>query len=299
MSRIVPGRLFLLAPCCCLIALVLPTMTAADGPKHSLQYKFAADSALHYTVGNESTIDVQVSDTQEEVQHSSEAGRLLRTVSLNSNGSANLEVMIEYVNLSAGNSAISWDSRSGEPPPAQFQGIEKTVGRPLMIITVASTGEVIAAESDGKMADKSQLEAAQFDLLPLLPASPVAIGESWTEPFEVEVQTQAKLPRTISLQRLYTLRAIDNGIAEIDIRTNVLTPLQDPMEEGQLIQRTPSGTLRFDIARGRMLERIMKLDNKVVGWQGPQTTLHVVRTLQESLGSEEKAAANAAGPVTK
>lgn len=299
MTRFIHARVRLRAFSCCLLVLGLAQIAAADSPKHSLQYRFAADSALHYTVGNESNINVQVADTKESVQHSSEAGRVLSTVALNADGSANLEVMIEYVNLSAGNNGISWDSRSGEAPPKDFQGIEKTIGTPLMLITVAPTGEVVAAQSNGKAAERAQLAAAQFDLFPLLPATPVAIGESWTEPFEVDITTSAKLPKTIALQRVYTLRAVTNGIAEIAVQTSVITPLQDPLEEGQLIQRTPSGVLRFDIARGRMLERVMKLDNKVIGWQGPQTVLHVVRTLQESLGSDEKTAARSSNAVTR
>jgi len=280
----------------CLIALSMAGIARADdaaAQKHSLRYLFAPDAALHYTVGNESTIDVQVGAESEKVSHASESGRVLRTVSVNADGSTVLEVLIEYVSLSAG--GINWDSRSGEPPPAQFQGIDKTIGTPLMTITVAPSGAVIAAQSNGKAADKAQLDATQFDLFPLLPANPVAVGESWTEPFKVDVITAAKLPKTVSLQRTYLLRSIDNGVAEIDIKTAVLTPVQDPLEEGQLIQRTPSGTLRMSIAQGRMLERIMKLDNKVVGFQGAQSALHVLGVRQESLESTEKAASRPTG----
>ena len=107
----------------------------------------------------------------------------------------------------------------------------------------------------------------------------------------MDVTTNLKLKKKIAMQREYTLRSVDNGIAEIDVRTAVLTPIQDPREEGQLIKRTPSGSFRLDMAQGRLLERIMKLDNKVVGFEGPHTALRVVGTRQESLGSEEKAAA--------
>jgi hypothetical protein len=286
----------------CLVPLCLLSAAAADdaaATKYTLRYRFAADSALHYTVGNDSTIDVQVGATSESVQHGSESGRVLRTVSLNPDGSAVLEVSIDYVNLSAGNGEISWDSRSGTEPPGEFKGIENTIGKPLMTVTVATSGTVTAAESNGKAVDKEHLAAAQFDLFPIFPDAAVAVGESWSEPFQVDVVTPSKLPKKVSLQRTYTLRAVDQGIAEIDVRTSVLTPIQDPLEEGQLIQRTPAGTLRIDLAQGRLLERVMKIDNKVVGFQGPQTALHVVGTRQESLGSEEKAAARPTGAVTQ
>jgi hypothetical protein len=224
---------------------------------------------------------------------------VLQSVRINDDGSSVLEISIEYVNLSADNGKISWDSRAGAPPPDEFEGIENTIGKPLMTITIAPNGSIVAAENDGKAADKGQLEATQFDLFPVLPADPVAVGESWLEPFKVEVITSAKLPKTISLQRTYTLKSVKNGIAEIDVKTSVLTPIQDPLEEGQLIQRTPSGSLRLNIAEGRLLERVMKIDNQVVGFQGAQSALHVVGMRQESLESAVKAAAVPAGPAVK
>jgi hypothetical protein len=273
---------------------VMPGAARGEGPRHALRYRFTPDSTLHYVVGNDTSIYVQVGATAETVQHASESGRVLRTLAINPDGSAVLQVQIEYVNLSAGNGAIGWDSRSGEPPPADFAGIENTIGRPLMNVTIASDGTIIAAENGGKAADKAQLESTQFDLLPILPKQPIAIGESWTEPFQVDVLTDMKLTKKISMQREYTLLAVDQGVAEIDVRTTVLTPIQDPLEEGQLIQRTPSGSFRLHIEQGRLLERMMKIDNKVVGFQGPQTALRVVGTRQENLGSEEK---TAAGPA--
>lgn len=280
-----------------LSALLLPGVILAASPKHTLRYQFAPEAALHYTVGNESTIDVQVGPDSEKVSHSSESGRILRTVAAGKDGATVLEVLIEYVNMSAG--GFDWDSRSGAAPPPQFAGIEKTIGVPLMNISVAPTGAVIAAETDGRAANKDQLDATQFDLFPLLPAEPVAVGESWNEPFKVDIITAAKIPKTIAMQRTYTLKSVEQGVAEIDVLTSVLTPLQDPLEEGQLIQRTPSGTLRLDIAQGRLLERVMRLDNKVVGFQGAQSVVHVVGVRQESLDSAEKTAAVPGGPAVK
>jgi hypothetical protein len=282
-----------------LLALWLTGVAVADSQKYPLRYQFQPGAALHYTVGNESSIDVQVGTESENVSHSSESGRVLQSLKINEDGSSVLEISIEYVNLTANNGKISWDSRSGTEPPEQFNGIENTIGKPLMTITVAPNGAVTAAENNGKAYDKAQLEATQFDLFPLLPAEPVTVGESWTEPFKVDVLTSSQLPKSISLQRTYTLKSVSNGIAEIDVKTSVLTPIQDPLEEGQLIQRTPSGTLRLNIAQGRMVERVMKLDNQVIGFQGAQSVLHVIGMRQESLQSAEKAAAVPAGQAVK
>lgn len=288
MERSVALRMSLAAIVGLSLAVAATQAEETAAKKYQLRYRFQPGSILHYTVHNESTIDVQVGTAADTVQHATESGRVLRVVSLTDDGAAVLEVSIEYVKLKAGE--IEWDSRSGDDPPGGFSGIEETIGKPLVTITVSPTGELVAAEKGGVKAEAGDLDDAHFDLFPALPADPVAVGETWKEATQVDVMATPKLTRKVSLQRMYTLRGVQEGVATIDVRTIVLSPVRDPLEEGQLIQRTPSGSLRLHIDRGQLLERLLKIDNQVVGFQGPQTSLRVVGSRVESLSSEEKVA---------
>jgi hypothetical protein len=77
------------------------------------------------------------------------------------------------------------------------------------------------------------------------------------------------------MQRRYELKNVENGIATISLVTVPLSPLNDPFQESQLIQRKPSGTLKFDIEKGCLIDRQFKIDEQVVGHAGPGSALTV------------------------
>jgi hypothetical protein len=62
-----------------------------------------------------------------------------------------------------------------------------------------------------------------------------------------------------------------------------LTPISDPAIEAQLIQRLPSGSVRFDIAAGRVIAQQMDLDKRVIGFSGPASSMHCLTRLTEEL----------------
>ena len=58
-------------------------------------------------------------------------------------------------------------------------------------------------------------------------------------------------------------------IAQIEVATQVLTPVNNPEIEAQLVQRQSSGTVRFDIAAGRIRAQQRGLKH-VQGWEKKQ-----------------------------
>ncbi len=58
-----------------------------------------------------------------------------------------------------------------------------------------------------------------------------------------------------------------------------LSPRVDPFQEAQVMQRKPAGTLKFDIARGCLVDRELKIDQRAVGFQGVGT-LMTIRTVK-------------------
>ena len=153
--------------------------------------------------------------------------------------------------------------------PTEFAAVHKSIGTPALA-QLTTLGKVLSTQ-------KSLPNVEQYDLLFQLPEQPVAIGGLWKENFEVGAQISAdsKLSRQIMLQRRYELQSVDNGIATISLITVPLTPLNDPFQEFQLVQRKPSGILKFDIERGYLIDRQLKIDEKVVGHGGPGTALTV------------------------
>ena len=79
-------------------------------------------------------------------------------------------------------------------------------------------------------------------------------------------------------------------MATIAVDSQILTPIRDPAIEAQLIQRLSSGTVRFDIAAGRVLSQQLDLDRHVIGFNGAGSSMHYVTRFTEQLLTSEVAA---------
>jgi hypothetical protein len=63
------------------------------------------------------------------------------------------------------------------------------------------------------------------------------------------------------------------------------------------VQAEQSGSLRFDLRTGRIVDQTSALDKEVFGFQGPESKLHYQAEFTESL-SENGATAEQARPTT-
>jgi hypothetical protein len=253
----------------------------ADSTKHTLRYRFVPDEALRYEIANHQTLELQAGGVAESVESEEISTKQFVIKNTDSSGAADLEVTIERVRLSARgpDANFTWDSAEETPAPAELRGVKGTIGTPLGTITVTPLGKIIDAQQRGAGSAAPQVKEGQLDLLPLLPEGPVAVGESWKQEFTLDIAIEAPpYKRPVTLQRKFTLLSVEKGIATVDERTFVLTPPRDAKEEAQLLKRTPIGTFTIDVEQGRLLQRELKIDSRVVGFQGPQTEMKVVGT---------------------
>lgn len=254
--------------------------------KYTLQYKFLAEKVAYYKVENQSKIELHQGQAEQEVEHREVTEKHYRA-GVDLDGNCVLQMTIDRVQMSAsvdGGSPVEFDSQDGEDPPAQFEGVADQVGQPHVRVKVSPTGEILQLQWL-QQADTETLtakNAGKLDLLVRLPDEPVAIGDVWKERYETDITVGQGLKKAITMQRTYKLTAVEGNIATIRLDTAVITPLQDPEQEAQLIQKTPSGTIKFDINRGILLSKETSLDRKVVGFAGPKSFIRNVTTRRES-----------------
>ena len=84
-------------------------------------------------------------------------------------------------------------------------------------------------------------------------------------------------------------------MATIKVDSQILTPINDPAIEAQLIQRLSDGYVKFDIERGRVVSQQLDLDKHVIGFSGASSSMHYVNRFTEKLlPAEQTAKAKAA-----
>lgn len=277
-----------LAGCATLSANASRLAEAADGPKYDLKYKFSANQFGHFQVVHNTRMKSQYNEAVSITENETTTWRHYRVTAVGEDGSGSLELMIDRVILSAkandDKQPIVFDTNKPEPTLLkEFAAVTKCVGRPLARMTISPTGrmlDVTALQSlhgsgGNDVADADQNDGS-LNIMILLPEQKVAVGQTWDDDFTVDVNVTAKLRKQVPVRRVYRLVAVDGDKATIEYKTSLLAPVNDPALKAQLIMRTPSGKVMFDIKEGRILSREMTVDELVLGPFGAKSSMHAV-----------------------
>lgn len=270
-----------------------------EGPKHSLQYKFKPNEIIRTKVLQQVRLDTTIQGSTQVAETVSASVKAWKILSVAADGSATFEHSVESADLRqkvTGRQELSYNSKTDKDPPAVFEQVAKSIGVPLSEITVNATGKITK-----RIEKRSGVQSdSQSNMLVPLPAEPVSVGESWNEPSDVVVSLEGGEKKVIKTRQHYTLEKVANGVATISVATQILTPIHDPKVQSQLVQRLTKGTIRFDIDEGRVLSQQVDLDERVLGFQGNDSSLHYLgRFTEEYLQPDTKAAAKPVNSAMK
>lgn len=277
---------------CGLVAIVCCAIDFARGEEatYLLKYKFQPEQFLYFEVENTMKIVTQFNGASETVTNTSQAWKQLRVVSVDETGNALLEPMIERVKLSTqtdGQDAITYDSLEDATPPLQFRDIKGTVGTVIARVNVSAHGElnqvIPVLQNNQALNDAAKKNDPQLNFLTVLPKTAVRIGESWKDRFTTDVTVEKSLKKDVIVQRTFTLVSVAGSIASIKLKTSVVTPINDPQMQVQLIQRTPTGVIEFDMAKGQIASMKTQIDETVFNAFGPKSSMSAVTKSVEKL----------------
>jgi hypothetical protein len=253
---------------------------------YKLRYKFKPGEALRWEVEHRVKVRTTISESTQTAETLSLSTKLWKVQSVDDKGNATLVHSVEHVSMwqkSDGRQETRYDSKTDAVPPPAYESVAKAVGVPLVELTLDPLGTVIKRE-------EQYVQAAPLPenvTLPL-PENAVAVGEEWTMPADITINLPAQgIMKKVKARQLYRLESVDDGVAAIHMETQVLTPVNDPVIESQLVQSKANGTVRFDIAAGRILSQQSDIDEHVAGFQGAGSNLHYVMRFTEKLLPDE------------
>jgi hypothetical protein len=264
--------------------------------RYAFRYRFRPNQLVYYDATQKSTVVIKkngISDTTKNEKHER---KHYRVVSVDADGSGLLELMIDRVNMSVQfgeNDPVVFDSRSSQPPPRQFRAVKASIGRPQAKMRFARNGKLLkvtalnrAARVLGgqlRIAPATAANDPSHNFLVIFPKQQITVGESWSDRIVVQVRINRSLLRPVTLLRRYEFVSVKGHLATISLHTSVLTLVRDPKINMQLIQRTPSGTIVFDIDRGQIVSKTVTVNKRVVGALGDKSSMTVVSNLTEKL----------------
>jgi hypothetical protein len=260
---------------------------AANGEKYLLRYQFKPGETVRWRVVHLAKVKTTVGGTTQTTETVSKSIKAWKVTDVTDNGSATFENTVEQVDMRnkvSGRQEVTYNSNTDEKAPVGFESVAASVGKLLSLITLNDRGEVIGR--------KNELNAStspnEGQVTMTLPEQPIAVGETWSFPYEMIIPTNNGTVVKIKTQQKYSLERVKSGVATIRMATVILTPVHDPAIEAQLIQRQMEGAIHFDIEAGRVLSQQMDLDKRVVGFAGKTdpSSLHYLTRFTEDLITE-------------
>ncbi len=250
--------------------------------EYRLVYKFLLNQDVHMPLVTDSRIQVQKGQAVTTTMNQSTVDRHYHVDAVDPDGSAIVHLFIDNVKLTYSfndGKPISYDTSKRDLPPRGFEGVNRSIG-PHGTVRFSPQGNVLPLP--GPLNDPANDPSESF--LDPLPSKPVHVGEEWFEDFKVKVAVSRNLTQKITLRRRYTLESVDGKIATIHLQTSEITPVQEDQIRAQLVQRTPSGKIQFDMERGVTVSRDLscsRTENGVMG-EGSQiaATTHWKGTLR-------------------
>jgi hypothetical protein len=253
-------------------------LTAA---KCVLRYQFHAGETLSYTLEQLATIDTTISGNNQKTQLRSKSWRSLQVESVADDGNIRFSHTIDQVDMwseVSGRDAVRYSSKDAGDPPPEYQHIAQHIGKPISIITMTPLGAIVSRE------DKVQHPDLGLGGLSIpLPEGEITVGHSWSQPIELKVRLDDQRIQTIKTRELYRLEKVETGVATISIKTQILTPVDDPRVKSQIVQRISQGELRFDIDAGRLLSKELNWDEHVLGFNGAGSSMKYLAKFSEAL----------------
>jgi hypothetical protein len=268
------------------------------GAAYSLGYKFARDEQFRTKVIHLATVETKIKGVAQTTKSRTVSSRLWRIKDVAANGNIVFENIVEHVqmwNSVEGRQEVKYDSAVDKSPPPQFEQVAGSVGKVLATVTIDPHGRILARENT-----QPQFNPGIGELTIPFPDQPVKAGASWSIPEELKITAEDATIKKIQTRQQYRLEKVEAGVATINVQTQVLTPLNDPKVQAQLVQRLQRGTIKFDIDAGRLISKQMDIDEEVFGFNGAESHMqYLARFTEEPLKEGEQTAQSEAAGESK
>lgn len=278
-----------------------PAAAVPDGTaKYDLKYKFIPGEVLMTEVVHRASVRTSIQGTTQTAETQSKSVKMWKVEGVDESGAATFTYMVDNIEMwqkSSGRNEVRYDSKTDETVPPGYEEVARSVGVPLSVVTMDPRGTIVRRKET-----RANPVGVSTQMTMPLADHPIAIGESWTSPVEIDVTLKDGTQKKVQTRQKFTLESVSDGLALIKVDSQVLTPVSDPSIEAQLVQRLSSGSVQFDIEAGRVVSQQLDLDKHVIGFNGPTSSMHYVTRSTEKLlapGEAEPAAKEAKAEPSK
>lgn len=250
---------------------------AAEG--YTLAYKFQTGDIIRTKVTHLVTVDTKIKGATQTAKTRSASIKSWKITKIDDDGNYVFEHFVEHVDMwqaVSGRQEIRYNSATDDTPPAEYEMVAQTIGKPLATVVMDRFGQIVTRQDAAKT-----VNLGMGSLTVPLPTTPAKIGATWHLPEEVKIRLDDGRELKIKVRQQYKLEKVETGVATISIETQVLTPIDDPKIQVQIVQRLQRGTIKFDIDAGRLIHKQMDLNESVIGFNGAESNMQYLARFTE------------------
>jgi hypothetical protein len=270
---------------------------ALEGESHLLRYKFDKGDVVQWKVRQLGTTEARVRGNTQTSKMRAISTKQWEITDVDQKGNITFVHSVLDVDMwqkVSDRQEVSYDSTQDKTPPPEYVQVAKTVGVPIATVTMTPTGQIIKR-------DKApiQYNSGLGEIAVPLPIEAVKTGQKWHLSNQVRVRAEDGKVLRIKTRLVYTLEAVKTGVATIAVRTEVLTPVNDPKVKSDLVQQLIDGHLKFDIDAGRVISQEINWDETVVGFSGNDSLMKYLARFTEELIPADKMAQDSADATVR
>jgi len=276
------------------LAKIKQKLAAQSSQTYTLKYHASPGEQMDWKVSHVAQTETKIIGNMQTSRSRSLSIKRWNVLDVDKSGNIKFSHMVTEVDMwhkISDRPEIRYNSRDKKLPPVGYEHIASTIGKPLSTFTVTDTGQVKRRDSEHK---KMSFGLGQVTMP--LPDHPIKIGHRWASPGEVRVRQEDKTVKKVKIRHVHMLRSVVDGLATIQITTEVLSPVNDARVKSQLVQQLTSGEVQFDMKKGRIIRKEMNWDETVIGFNGPNSSMRYLAKFTETL--QEPAAKTAAATST-
>lgn len=267
------------------------TTNLLAGDEYELTYKFRKGEVVRWRVTHLATTETKIRGTSMTSQSRSVSTKVWRVGEVEQGNITfvNSLAAVDMWSKNGDEDEIRYNSETDETPPPGYESVAKSIGVPRASITIDPHGRILDRKSTSHEANFGLGEV----VMPL-PGKPVKIGHKWYAPGEVTVRLEDQQVQRIKTRKVFTLKSVEDGVAVIALKTEVLTPVHNPRVKSQLMQQITAGEIHFNMQAGRIQSKNINWDETVIGYPDPDSIMQYLAKFTEELVTSKTAPKTAA-----
>jgi len=267
----------------------------ATEQSYLLRYRFAPGEKICWRVKHLSTTEATIQGKTETTRARTLSTKVWEVQSVDADGNMTLVHSVTDVDMwqkISDQPEARYNSQTDARPAPPYLQVAKLVNTPLSTFQITPWGKVLSRDGDA-----NPINLGMGDIAIPLPVDAVKIGQQWQTSSDLLVRRRDGTKKRIKTRLVYTLKSVKTGVATIEARTEVVTPVNDPQIQSQLMQQITDGQIRFDLDAGRILSREIDWDKTVVGFKGHDSMMKYLARFTEELQPVAQTAHQAQDPV--